>query len=290
MTDPLDVLRTPVTPVDPDPEFAAALRQRLVRAVLAAPHQEEPMNDVLLRDGLSRNGTQPGDVSYVTLALPDPARGRAFYSQVLGWTFGPGQVESVGNQVDDVIPQVGLWAGPLSTDREVHGAVLGYRVGDLEEAVAAVRARGGTASDPHDEPYGLAAECVDNQGIDFFLHQLPPSGRRPARNGVRPGDISYVSLVVGNPAAARDFYGAVLGWHFQDGSPQAAPQIGIGRGEQLGAVLCYRVDDIAEAVARVRAAGGSATDPVQRPYALESDCADDQDTPFYLHQFGFDAE
>jgi predicted enzyme related to lactoylglutathione lyase len=285
MTDPLDALRTPVAPVDPDPEFAATLRARLLRALLAAPTQEEPMTDVLLRDGLSRNGTQAGDISYVTLALPDLARGRAFYGAVLGWTFGPGQVESVGNQVDDVIPQVGLWSGPVPSGRNLHGAVLGYRVDDLDQAVAAVRAHGGTATDPHGEPYGLAAECVDDQGVEFFLHQLPPAGRRPALNGVQPGDISYVSLIVGDPAAAHEFYGAVLGWQLEHGSPQAVPQVGFGRGERAGAVLCFRVDDIAAAVARVRAAGGSATDPVQRPYALESDCADDQNIPFYLHQF-----
>jgi len=34
MTDPFDALREPVTPVDPDPDFAARLRERLTRAVL----------------------------------------------------------------------------------------------------------------------------------------------------------------------------------------------------------------------------------------------------------------
>ena len=33
MTDPLDALRAPVTPADPDPAFAAQLRARLERAV-----------------------------------------------------------------------------------------------------------------------------------------------------------------------------------------------------------------------------------------------------------------
>lgn len=34
MTEPLDTLRQPVTPVDPDPAFAATLRSRLERALL----------------------------------------------------------------------------------------------------------------------------------------------------------------------------------------------------------------------------------------------------------------
>ena len=39
MADPLDVLRTPIEPVDPDPAFAADLRARLRRAILDS--QEE---------------------------------------------------------------------------------------------------------------------------------------------------------------------------------------------------------------------------------------------------------
>src|SRR5258707_10254383 len=37
MTDPFEVLREPVTPVDPDPEFAGRLRLRLTREVFAPP-------------------------------------------------------------------------------------------------------------------------------------------------------------------------------------------------------------------------------------------------------------
>ena len=37
MTDPFEALREPVTPVDPDPEFARRLRLRLTREVFASP-------------------------------------------------------------------------------------------------------------------------------------------------------------------------------------------------------------------------------------------------------------
>ena len=37
MTDPFEALREPVTPVDPDPQFAAQLRQRLTREIIAYP-------------------------------------------------------------------------------------------------------------------------------------------------------------------------------------------------------------------------------------------------------------
>ena len=37
MTDPFEVLREPLTPAEPDPEFARQLRLRLTREVMAFP-------------------------------------------------------------------------------------------------------------------------------------------------------------------------------------------------------------------------------------------------------------
>ena len=37
MTDPFEALREPVTPVDPDPQFARSLRERLTREIIAYP-------------------------------------------------------------------------------------------------------------------------------------------------------------------------------------------------------------------------------------------------------------
>ena len=48
-----------------------------------------------------------------------------------------------------------------------------WRVSDVPGAVAHVRAAGGTSTEPHREPYGLMAECTDDQGIRFSLGQFP---------------------------------------------------------------------------------------------------------------------
>ena len=48
--------------------------------------------------------------------------------------------------------------------------------------------------------------------------------------------------------------------------------------------LSYRVDDIAAAVERVRAAGGHAEEPMRRPFGLLAECADDQGATFRLWQ------
>ena len=55
-------------------------------------------------------------------------------------------------------------------------------------------------------------------------------------------------------------------------------------GAQREVQLSYRVDDIAAAVERVRAAGGHAEEPVRRPFGLLADCVDDQGATFRLWQ------
>ena len=47
-------------------------------------------------------------------------------------------------------------------------------------------------------------------------------------------------------------------------------------------VPMWKVDDVAAAVERVRAAGGTATEPERMPYGITAECADDQGVRFYL--------
>jgi predicted enzyme related to lactoylglutathione lyase len=46
-----------------------------------------------------------------------------------------------------------------------------YAVQDLKTALETVTAHGGTAGKAEMQPYGLSAECKDNQGIEFWLWQ-----------------------------------------------------------------------------------------------------------------------
>lgn len=296
MTDPLDALRSPVIPMDPDPAFAAALRDRLVRAMFAFSRKEPLMGTHL--SSRPRNGVRHGDVSYITLGLPDLARGRAFYGSVLGWRFSPGR-DDHGAQVDAVVPMIGMWGDDRRGEDRLHGAVLGFRVDDIATAVEAVRAHGGVVTDPHQEPYAMAAEGHDDQGIPFYLHEMPHEAAASAVaepwNGELEGDVSYLTMVVPDVQSAQAFYGGVFGWTFNIGPAGGArvsgvaPQMGMTTRPESGpatpgVILCYRVDDIAAAVQRVRDTGGQAGAIRQRPYGLESLCTDDQSTPFYLHQ------
>jgi predicted enzyme related to lactoylglutathione lyase len=91
---------------------------------------------------------------------------------------------------------------------------------------------------------------------------------------------------------AKEFYEAVLQVPFSPGHPgtwrtdETRPPLGIWPSEDAepAAQLSYRVDDIAAAVQRVRAAGGHADEPEHRPYGLLTECTDDQGTAFRLWQ------
>jgi predicted enzyme related to lactoylglutathione lyase len=48
-----------------------------------------------------------------------------------------------------------------------------WRVEDLIATAGRVRAAGGSAGDPSQEPYGLTADCTDDQGTRFHLGQFP---------------------------------------------------------------------------------------------------------------------
>jgi predicted enzyme related to lactoylglutathione lyase len=154
--------------------------------------------------------------------------------------------------------------------------------------VERVRAAGGTGT-AEDRPYGTAADCVDDQGVSFSLHEAG-IGVRPPANGAGPGDLSYLTLEVVDSARARAFYGAVLGWSFEPGSVSdghaprgVTPMTGMHGGNAVHtAVPMWKVADVAAAVDRVRAAGGTATDPERQPYGTTSECTDDQGIRFYL--------
>ena len=113
------------------------------------------------------NGSGPGDLSYVTYEVPDSAGFRDFYSRVLQWTFEPGRVAD-GWQVVETHPMAGAAGGS-----QRRTTVPMWTVADIDVAVARVREAGGTVlAEPARQPYGLTAECTDDQGGRFYLGEF----------------------------------------------------------------------------------------------------------------------
>lgn len=234
-----------------------------------------------------------GDVGYFSLWVPDLDRAAAFYGAVLGWTYterSPHARMIQGSTSRALValdaPNAAFWPDPRP------GGFCSRAVADITAAVARVRAAGGRSTDPQDTPYGRSADCVDDQGVPFSLHEREPGAGRPSLNGDEPGDVAYWTMQVPDSARARSFHTAVFGWtfvggHVADGwqAEGPAPMTGLHGGHaEADLVPMYRVEDVAAAVERVRVAGGTATDPERQPYGISSECADDQGLRFYLGQ------
>ena len=230
---------------------------------------------------------QQGDLGYFSIWTRDVDRAAAFYSAVLGWSFAedaPGEDRLVLGQAI----HIGLNGG-----QDTPISFCAYAVGDVEAAIRRVQAAGGTATAPVEKPWGRSSECVDPSGTPFSLYEPGPDpGPRPPLNGNGHGDLSYLTYEVRSSAPLREFFTAVFGWTYTPGRMDdgwepdgVVPMSGIGGGAPADAIVpMWRVDDIAGAVERVRAAGGTATDVEEQPYGLSSLCTDDQGLRFYLGQ------
>jgi len=233
-----------------------------------------------------------GDIGYASLWVPDVTRAAAFYGAVLGLEYVPDHGNR-GRQAPGLAPPQGLWEHPaLST------LFCSYVVDDIAAAVARVRAAGGQAEEPVLRAYGLSADCVDTDGVRFALHQQPASapttaGPPAGAAAGHDGDLVYVTLEVPDAARTLDFYCSVLGWRAHPGRTPGGwqiegttPMIGVSGGHSAPAAApVWQVTDVAAAVAQVRAAGGTSTEPHREPYGLMAECADDQGIRFSLGQF-----
>ena len=299
MTDPFEALRQPVTPVDPDPDFAGRLRRRLTREVFAA--SGGTMSQQIAATRAEREPVRPPALTpYIVVS--DARRAMEWYVEVLGGqpigelyvnadgTIGHAEV-GIGGAVlmfaeaSDLWPDVPVRApdSPTTFSHTLH-----LDVADVDASTE--RARRGGASverEPADQPYGRAAVIVDPFGHRWILL------RRPAwASGPRQVDVANVTMVARDAHRAVEFYQAVLQVPFSPAHPgtwrtvQTAPPLGIrpSEGAEPEVQLSYRVDDIAAAVERVRAAGGHANEPEQRPFGLSSECIDDQGARFRLWQ------
>lgn len=295
MPDAFEQLRAALVPAEPDAEFAARLRDRLARA-FDLPKGVTVSNLNLDSEAGGAPATaagaalRHGDIGYVSLWVPTIEPAVSFYASALGWRYAEGG-SGAARQVEGLTLPHGLVGGfgPSTL-------FCCFAVDDLAAAVTRVRDAGGTAEDPHLEPYGLISGCTDDQGVPLALFEPPGGVGSPDSSGLPPsrnGDVSYVTFEVVDSERTRAFYSGVLGWQFSPGHipdgwqvENVAPLAGISGGHAAATTVpMYRVEDIHVTVAAVRAAGGSATDPEPQPYGITSNCTDDQGTRFYLGQF-----
>ena len=116
---------------------------------------------------------EPGDVSWHELATTDHEGAFAFYSDLFGWE--KQQAMDMGEAgLYQMFGQGERMIGGMYNKSEDPPAWLFYlRVGDLDEAVKKVKAKGGTiVVEPMEVPGGSRiAVGIDPQGAAFGLHQ-----------------------------------------------------------------------------------------------------------------------
>ena len=195
MTDPFEALREPVTPVDPDPYFAEALRQRLTRRVFASPGGTMSQQTVVER----QPAWPPALTPYIVVS--DARRAMDWYADVLGaqrrgepivnpdGTIGHAEV-GLGDAVlmlseaSDLWPNVPVRApdSPATFSHSLH-----LDVDDVDGATERARRSGASVErEPADQPYGRAAVIVDPFGHRWILLQPDLGPRSNAGDAAQP--------------------------------------------------------------------------------------------------------
>jgi predicted enzyme related to lactoylglutathione lyase len=103
--------------------------------------------------------------------VSDPQRSIAFYRDALGMT--PTGVDDNGRGAEFTLPDgqtFGVWGGDDETFKAPSGAVM-FAVGDIKEALEAMRARGAQLSDPMESEVCFMSFGADPDGNSFVIHQ-----------------------------------------------------------------------------------------------------------------------
>jgi uncharacterized glyoxalase superfamily protein PhnB len=325
--DPFEALRLDDGPLAPSAAFASRLRNRLITE-LGAPTMTDTSAAVTTTAAPRTGGITPYLVVRDGVAALDfyrDAFGAAEEQRFLGddGRIGHAEIRIGGSKLmlADEYPEHGI-VGPQT----LGGTSCSFHL-DVDDVDAAyTRALGFGASGesaPEDQFHGNRnATVVDPFGHRWILSAVNvvlsteeyiaagavaeggsytvtiTSADQSATAAIAPehhqikhydrGDLYYFTIPVTDLAKAQVFFGAVLGWQFDD--PQAghvsniaAPPGGVRpEAEMPGTQLWFVVDDIHAAVAKVREMGGTSEEPVDYDSGLAVDCVDDQGTRFSL--------
>jgi uncharacterized glyoxalase superfamily protein PhnB len=193
---------------------------------------------------------------------------------------------------------------PRVDEMYAHAIELGAR-GVSEPADQFYGNRSAVVEDPFGQRWTLSARIEDLTPEQYAARAAQDSGHgtfrvevasgaaasgaapHPQAKHLEQGDLYYFTLPVADVPKAKRFFGAVLGWQFaatDNGHIEniSAPPGAVATSTDDGPRLWFVVDDIHTAVARVRAAGGTAQEPVNYESGWSADCVDDQGTVFSI--------
>ncbi|MEU5363877.1 VOC family protein [Streptomyces sp. NPDC005925] len=159
----------------------------------------------------------PGSPCWLDLGSPDVGAAASFYGTVLGWDYesmGDGEDMEGGMFRKDGKIVAGL--GKLTEEGARPAWMIYYSVADADATTRAVEGAGGTVRVPpmDVEKWGRMAQYSDPLGGQFAVWQ--PGTTKGVDLVDEPGSLSWTELYTTDVAAAKEFYGSVLGWRFGD--------------------------------------------------------------------------
>jgi predicted enzyme related to lactoylglutathione lyase len=212
-----------------------------------------------------------GTPCWVDYGATDLEAAKAFYSSLLGWTYTGGDPEFGGylNATLDGRQVAGL--GPQMDPGDPPRWTTYFATDDATGEVTRIREAGGTVIvEPMEVgPMGTMVVALDPQGNPFGLWQAGTHTGVQVHN--EPGSLAWNEAAVDDPAAAREFYGKVFGFRFEE-MPNSGgyttfatddhPLGGLGGhqpGSPKGWTTCFSVTSTDDAIAATEAAGGKVT-------------------------------
>jgi predicted enzyme related to lactoylglutathione lyase len=279
--DAFDDLRRPVVPLDPRPEFAASLFNRL--------REEFGMPSTVGASESESTEIAFGGLAMVHLRVPDSDRAMRFFGSLFGW-----EAERVpfAAHVSHYTINTATTIRILD-DPDALPVVPNYAVADVERVIAAVDAGGGRITEAEPAPDGGGwARGADDQGVPLLVYRPGAYHAHAAPRHTASAELGLV-FIRADATKAEEFYGRVLGWSFERAHPgsyyfDTVPHVGVfdeaaafGRPVEPSATLYFSVDALLPVLRHIEALGGTAGEHAQDmgPY-FTAVCTDDQGTIF----------
>jgi predicted enzyme related to lactoylglutathione lyase len=240
-----------------------------------------------------------GTPCWVDLGAPDVAASAGFYGGVLGWEFVDTGAEFGHYHIGQVGGHAAAAIGPKQDPAQPTAWTVYLASDDADATAAAITAHGGTLlAEPFDVPgNGRMTVAMDPAGAAFGVWQA--GGTIGAEVYDEPGALTWTDARLTDPDAARAFYAAVFGYHYQamDGAPGDYVTFDLGQGPvggmggMMGAapgtrshwVAYFAVADTDVAVAAATAGGGMLLgEPMDTPFGRMAFVTDPDSAVFAL--------
>ena len=210
-----------------------------------------------------------GTPCWVDYSATDLGAAQDFYGNLLSWSFAGGAPEFGGYLSCLRKDRAAAGMLPQLDPAQAAGWTTYFATEDADASVGQITKAGGTVvTAPMDVgPLGRMAIALDPEGNTFGLWQAGVHTGMNIYN--EPGSLVWNDAAVDNPTAAKAFYGAVFGFHFDDVDGMGGyatfalhnrPVGGLGGlrpGSHNGWTVCFSIDSADDAVTAVQRSGGT---------------------------------